>query len=54
MTIIALTFPALLFLRRAATTPVAARALTLGTVAATVAVAGAGLVWFVERSPFLT
>ncbi|RZU76085.1 HupE/UreJ protein [Micromonospora kangleipakensis] len=54
LTIIALTFPALLFLRRAATTPVAARALTLGTVAATVAVAGAGLVWFVERSPLLT
>ncbi|AWS45619.1 HupE/UreJ family protein [Streptosporangium sp. 'caverna'] len=54
LTIIALTFPALLFLRRAATTPVAARVLTLGTVAATVAVAGAGLVWFVERSPLLT
>ncbi|PIB07056.1 MULTISPECIES: HupE/UreJ family protein [Streptomyces] len=54
LTIIALAFPALLFLRRAATTPVAARALTLGTVAATVVVAGAGLVWFVERSPLLT
>ncbi|SNT45537.1 HupE / UreJ protein [Streptosporangium subroseum] len=54
LTIIALTFPALLFLRRAATTPVATRALMLGTVAATVAVAGAGLVWFVERSPLLT
>ncbi|SDJ00861.1 HupE/UreJ family protein [Nonomuraea jiangxiensis] len=53
LTIIALAFPALLFLRRVATTPVAARALTLGTVAATVAVAGAGLVWFVERSPLL-
>ncbi|GII33909.1 HupE/UreJ family protein [Planotetraspora mira] len=54
LTIIALAFPALLFLRRVATTPVAARALMLGTVAATVAVAGAGLVWFVERSPLLT
>ncbi|GAA0437101.1 hypothetical protein Acor_50190 [Acrocarpospora corrugata] len=54
LTIIAVAFPALLFLRRAATTPVAARALTLGTVAAAVAVAGAGLVWFVERSPLLT
>ncbi|MEO3875177.1 HupE/UreJ family protein [Nonomuraea sp. B12E4] len=53
LTIIALAFPALVFLRRAAATPVAARALTLGTVAATVAVAGAGLVWFVERSPLL-
>ncbi|MEO3807893.1 HupE/UreJ family protein [Sphaerisporangium sp. B11E5] len=53
LTIIALAFPVLLFLRGAATTPVAARALTLGTVAATVAVAGAGLVWFVERSPLL-
>ncbi|WP_432871978.1 HupE/UreJ family protein [Microbispora rosea] len=53
LTIIALAFPALLFLRRTATTPVAARALMLGTVAATVVVAGAGLVWFVERSPFL-
>ncbi|MFI7617611.1 HupE/UreJ family protein [Nonomuraea terrae] len=53
LAIIALTFPVLLFLRRVATTPVAARALTLGTVAATVAVAGAGLVWFVERSPLL-
>ncbi|GIH23928.1 hypothetical protein Aph01nite_22380 [Acrocarpospora phusangensis] len=54
LAIIALTFPALLFLRRAATTPPAARALTLGTVAAAVAVAGAGLVWFAERSPLLT
>ncbi|MGC4837605.1 HupE/UreJ family protein [Micromonospora vinacea] len=54
LTIIGLAFPGLLFLRRAATTPVAARVLTLGTVAATVAVAGAGLVWFVERSPILT
>ena len=54
LTIIALAFPALLFLRKAATTPVAARALTLGTVAATLAVAGAGLVWFGERSPLLT
>ncbi|GAA4556663.1 HupE/UreJ family protein [Planotetraspora kaengkrachanensis] len=54
LTIITLAFPALLFLRRVATTPVAARALMLGTVAATVAVAGAGLVWFVERSPLLT
>ncbi|MFC4530368.1 HupE/UreJ family protein [Sphaerisporangium dianthi] len=54
LTIIALTFPALLLLRRAATTPVAVRALTLGTVAAAVAVAGTGLVWFAERSPFLT
>ncbi|KAB1915703.1 HupE/UreJ family protein [Micromonospora sp. AMSO31t] len=53
LAIIALTFPALLFLRRVATKPVAARALTLGTVAATVVVAGAGLVWFVERSPLL-
>ncbi|GGL04232.1 hypothetical protein Sme01_66350 [Sphaerisporangium melleum] len=53
LSIIAIAFPALLFLRRAATTPVAARALTLGTVAAAVAVAGAGLVWFFERSPFL-
>ncbi|WP_406425308.1 HupE/UreJ family protein [Streptomyces sp. NBC_00842] len=54
LTMIALAFPALLFLRRAATTPVAARALKLGTVAATVVVAGTGLVWFVERSPLLT
>ncbi|WP_214104220.1 HupE/UreJ family protein [Acrocarpospora catenulata] len=53
LAIIALAFPALLFLRRAGTTPLAARALALGTVAATVAVAGAGLVWFVERSPLL-
>ncbi|MEO3860622.1 HupE/UreJ family protein [Acrocarpospora sp. B8E8] len=54
LAIIVLAFPTLLFLRRVATTPVAARALTLGTVAAAVAVAGAGLVWFVERSPLLT
>ncbi|MGI5521689.1 HupE/UreJ family protein [Micromonospora sp. CA-259024] len=54
LTIIGLAFPGLLFLRRAATAPAAARVLTLGTVAATVAVAGAGLVWFVERSPILT
>ncbi|SIS02523.1 HupE/UreJ family protein [Micromonospora avicenniae] len=53
LAIIALAFPGLLFLRRAMTNPVAARALTLGTAAATVAVAGAGLVWFVERSSFL-
>ncbi|MER7443374.1 HupE/UreJ family protein [Micromonospora avicenniae] len=53
LAIIALAFPGLLFLRRAMTRPVAARALTLGTAAATVAVAGAGLVWFVERSSFL-
>ncbi|WP_127508900.1 HupE/UreJ family protein [Actinoplanes solisilvae] len=50
LTIIALAFPALSYLRRAAT----ARALTLGTLAATIAVAGAGLVWFAERSPLLT
>ncbi|TKK91633.1 HupE/UreJ family protein [Herbidospora galbida] len=54
LAIIAVAFPALLFLRRAATGPVAARALMLGTVGAAVAVAGAGLVWFVERSPLLT
>jgi hypothetical protein len=54
LAIIGLAFPGLLFLRRAVTTPVAARVLTLGTVAATLAVAGAGLVWFVERSPILT
>ncbi|WP_062351968.1 HupE/UreJ family protein [Herbidospora yilanensis] len=54
LAIIALAFPALSFLRRAATGPVAARALMLGTVGAAVAVAGAGLVWFVERSPLLT
>lgn len=54
LTIIALAFPALCYLRRVATTPVAVRALTLGTVGATVAVAGAGLVWFAERSPLLT
>ncbi|WP_147434657.1 HupE/UreJ family protein [Micromonospora musae] len=54
LAIIALAFPGLLLLRRAATRPVAARALTLGTATATVAVAGAGLVWFVERSSFLT
>ncbi|MEU4678961.1 HupE/UreJ family protein [Micromonospora sp. NPDC023737] len=53
LAIIALAFPGLLFLRRAMTRPVAARALTLGTAAATVSVAGAGLVWFVERSSFL-
>ncbi|NAS26363.1 HupE/UreJ family protein [Herbidospora sp. NEAU-GS84] len=54
LAIIAVAFPALSFLRRAATGPVAARALMLGTVGAAVAVAGAGLVWFVERSPLLT
>ncbi|MGW1553279.1 HupE/UreJ family protein, partial [Streptomyces sp. NPDC002346] len=54
LTIIAVAFPALLLLRRAATAPAAARTLTLGTVAATLAVAGSGLVWFVERSPLLT
>ncbi|MEV4812974.1 HupE/UreJ family protein [Micromonospora avicenniae] len=54
LAIIALAFPGLLFLRRVMTKPVAARALTLGTAAATVAVAGAGLVWFVERSSLLT
>nr|WTB28714.1 HupE/UreJ family protein [Streptomyces sp. NBC_00830] len=54
LSIIAVAFPALLFLRRSATAPAAARALTLGTVAATLAVAGSGLVWFVERSPLLT
>ncbi|WP_063819152.1 HupE/UreJ family protein [Herbidospora cretacea] len=54
LALIALAFPALLFLRRAATGPLAARALMLGTVGAAVAVAGAGLVWFVERSPLLT
>lgn len=51
--VIAVAFPLLLLLRRLATTPVAARALGLGTVAATLAVAGAGLAWFVERSPLL-
>ncbi|MEO3747628.1 HupE/UreJ family protein [Plantactinospora sp. B5E13] len=54
LAVIGLVFPGLLFLRRAATTPAATRVLTLGTVAATVAVAGAGLVWFVERTPILT
>lgn len=54
LAVVGLVFPGLLFLRRAATTPTAARALTLGTVAATVAVAGVGLVWFVERTPILT
>ncbi len=54
LAIIAVAFPALLFLRRVATGPLAARALMLGTVAAAVAVAGAGLIWFVERSPLLT
>ncbi|GIF78282.1 HupE/UreJ family protein [Asanoa siamensis] len=49
--LIAVAFPALLFLRAVTTWP---RARTLGTVATTVAVAGAGLVWFVERSPLLT
>ncbi|GAB1818866.1 HupE/UreJ family protein [Herbidospora sp. RD11066] len=48
--LIAVAFPALLFLRRVVT----ARVFMLGTVAAAVVVAGAGLVWFVERSPLLT
>ena len=53
LAIIAVAFPALMFLRRAATAPMAARTL-LATVAVTLAVAGSGLAWFVQRAPLLT
>lgn len=51
--LIAVAFPVLQLLRRHATTPAAARVVAVGTVAATLVVAGAGLFWFAERAPLL-